>query len=164
MTRCSDCALRKKSEIERIHREFIASLHVRNTIRAKEKLEELVLLAPLNRYVVLESHFELWLDVMMRSAVEAPEVADYCLINIFGIWIEDLEMFEDSPITTLEKIASILFDTKYDLLEYHPDATEVIEHLNEIVDSYAETANYHCAFNAEKEFYRIANARTTSEL
>lgn len=164
MMRCDDCALREKSEVERIRREFIASLHVRNVVRAKEKLEELAILAPLNREIVPESDYDLWLDVVMCSAVEEPEITDYCLLNIFGIWAEDLELFEDLPAAHLEKIASILSDTKYNLLECHPTAREVIEHLNETADRYAETANYHHAFNAEKEFYRIANAKTTEEL
>jgi hypothetical protein len=117
------------TEVERVHREFIASLHACNIIGANEKLEELSILAPLSDGLILESYFKVWRDVMCCSAVELPEITDYCLCNIFDSWAAHLEIFEDLPEAVLKGIASILWDTKLDLLECHPDAKEVIENL-----------------------------------
>ncbi len=160
----SDCKFWKAAEVERIYREFIASLHVRTIVRAKEKLEELDILIPLGEGMFLESYFKVWLDVLQRSAVELPEITDYCLCNIFDSWAAHLEIVDDLPEATLTGIASILRDTKLELLEYHSDANEIIVNLNRVADRYAEIANCNNAKSAETDFYRVANAKTWSDL
>ncbi len=154
----------KSSEVDRVHREFIASLHVGNAIRAKEKLEELNILVPFDSDIVDLRFFELWLDVMMRSAIESPEITDYCLLNIFSAWAGCLEIFDDLSEEPLEDIASILWDTKLDLLEYHPDAEDVIENLNAVADQYAEIAENNDSDEAELDFLTVACAETADEL
>ncbi len=132
--------LEEQADLDRLHREFIASLHVGNTTRAKEKLEELAILAPLTDRVS-ERHFKLWTDVMWRAAVERPEIAGYG-IGLFDEWAC---MFEDAigiSSTVLYMIASILSETRCNLLEYHPTVAgeEVIRHLDRVADRYGKIA------------------------